>query len=81
LLEDTGVPSDELQAEQIAAFREAWAAAGWSYEPRVSLSRSVIPVVSDEDRAYFGGTATATSSATSRTQWRASGAATPATPP
>ena len=55
LLEDTGVPFDELQAEQIAAFREAWAAAGWSHEPRVSISRSVIPVVSDEDRAYFGG--------------------------
>ena len=28
LLEDTGVPFDELQAEQIAIFREAWAAAG-----------------------------------------------------
>ena len=55
LLEDTGVPFDELQAEQIAAFREAWAAAGWSHEPRVSISRSVIPVVSDEDRTYFGG--------------------------
>jgi alkanesulfonate monooxygenase SsuD/methylene tetrahydromethanopterin reductase-like flavin-dependent oxidoreductase (luciferase family) len=55
LLEDTGVPFDELQAEQIAAFRDAWAAAGWSYEPRVSVSRSVIPIVSDEDRRYFGG--------------------------
>jgi alkanesulfonate monooxygenase SsuD/methylene tetrahydromethanopterin reductase-like flavin-dependent oxidoreductase (luciferase family) len=55
LLEDTGVPFDELQAEQIAIFREAWAAAGWSHEPRVSVSRSVIPIISDEDRAYFGG--------------------------
>ena len=55
LLEDTGVPFDELQAEQIAIFREAWAAAGWSREPRVSVSRSVIPIISDEDRAYFGG--------------------------
>ena len=55
LLEDTGVPFDELQAEQIAIFREAWAAAGWSHEPRVSVSRSVIPIVTDEDRAYFGG--------------------------
>jgi len=55
LTEDTGVPFDELQAEQIAIFHEAWASAGWSHEPRVSVSRSVIPVVTDEDRAYFGG--------------------------
>ena len=54
LLEDTGVPFDELQAEQIAIFHEAWKDAGWSHEPRVSVSRSVIPIVSDEDRAYFG---------------------------
>jgi alkanesulfonate monooxygenase SsuD/methylene tetrahydromethanopterin reductase-like flavin-dependent oxidoreductase (luciferase family) len=57
LLEDTGVPFDELQAEQIAIFRDAWAAAGWSHEPRVSVSRSVIPIVTDEDRAYFGARA------------------------
>jgi alkanesulfonate monooxygenase SsuD/methylene tetrahydromethanopterin reductase-like flavin-dependent oxidoreductase (luciferase family) len=54
LLEDIGVPFDELQAEQIAIFREAWAVAGWPREPRVSVSRSVIPIVTDEDRAYFG---------------------------
>src|SRR6476469_5783826 len=52
--EDTGVPFDELQAEQIARFRRAWAEAGWDREPRVSVSRSVIPVVSDLDRQYFG---------------------------
>ena len=55
LVEDTGVPFDELQAEQIARFREAWRAAGWEREPRVSVSRSVLPVVSDLDRQYFGG--------------------------
>jgi alkanesulfonate monooxygenase SsuD/methylene tetrahydromethanopterin reductase-like flavin-dependent oxidoreductase (luciferase family) len=54
LLEDTGVPFDELQAEQIAIFRQAWSEAGWPHEPRVSVSRSVIPIVTDEDRAYFG---------------------------
>ncbi|HJS93249.1 MAG TPA: LLM class flavin-dependent oxidoreductase [Solirubrobacteraceae bacterium] len=54
LLEDTGVPFDELQAEQIAIFRQAWSEAGWSHEPRVSVSRSVIPIVTDEDRVYFG---------------------------
>lgn len=55
LTEDTGVPFDELQAEQIAIFREAWAAAGWQREPRVSVSRSILPIVNDTDRAYFGG--------------------------
>jgi alkanesulfonate monooxygenase SsuD/methylene tetrahydromethanopterin reductase-like flavin-dependent oxidoreductase (luciferase family) len=54
LVEDTGVPFDELQAEQIARFRSAWAQAGWDREPRVSVSRSILPIVSDEDRAYFG---------------------------
>jgi alkanesulfonate monooxygenase SsuD/methylene tetrahydromethanopterin reductase-like flavin-dependent oxidoreductase (luciferase family) len=54
LVEDTGVPFDELQAEQIAIFRSAWAEAGWAREPRVSVSRSVLPVVSDLDRRFFG---------------------------
>jgi alkanesulfonate monooxygenase SsuD/methylene tetrahydromethanopterin reductase-like flavin-dependent oxidoreductase (luciferase family) len=57
LLEDTGVSFDQLQAEQIAIFHDAWAAAGWPGEPRVSVSRSVIPIVTDEDRAYFGARA------------------------
>ena len=55
LLEDTGVSFDELQAEQIAAYHEAWQAAGWERTPRVSVSRSVIPITSDLDRRYFGG--------------------------
>jgi alkanesulfonate monooxygenase SsuD/methylene tetrahydromethanopterin reductase-like flavin-dependent oxidoreductase (luciferase family) len=54
LVEDTGVPFDELQAEQIGRFRAAWAEAGWERQPRVSVSRSVIPVVTDLDRQYFG---------------------------
>jgi alkanesulfonate monooxygenase SsuD/methylene tetrahydromethanopterin reductase-like flavin-dependent oxidoreductase (luciferase family) len=54
LSEDTGVPFGELQAEQIAIFRDAWAASGWEREPRVSVSRSVLPVTSDLDRRYFG---------------------------
>ena len=54
LVEDTGVPFDELQAEQIARFRAAWAEAGWQREPRVSVSRSVLPIVTDLDRRYFG---------------------------
>ncbi len=54
LSEDTGAAFDELQAEQIALFRAAWAEAGWEREPRVSVSRSVLPIVSDIDRMYFG---------------------------
>ncbi len=53
LLEDTSVPFDELQAEQIQLFRDTWAAAGHAREPRVSVSRSVIPVTSDLDRRLF----------------------------
>jgi alkanesulfonate monooxygenase SsuD/methylene tetrahydromethanopterin reductase-like flavin-dependent oxidoreductase (luciferase family) len=55
LTEETGESFDQLQASQIAAFREAWAEAGWERQPRVSVSRSVLPITSDEDRAYFGG--------------------------
>jgi alkanesulfonate monooxygenase SsuD/methylene tetrahydromethanopterin reductase-like flavin-dependent oxidoreductase (luciferase family) len=54
LTEDTGVPFHQLQAEQIQRFRDAWTAAGHEREPRVSVSRSIFPVVSDLDRAYFG---------------------------
>lgn len=54
LVEDTGVPFDELQLEQIELYREAWKKAGWQREPRVSVSRSVIPIISDLDRQYFG---------------------------
>lgn len=54
LTEDTGVPFDELQAEQIQIFRDAWADAGWERTPRVSVSRSILPILTDEDRMYFG---------------------------
>ena len=51
LLEDTQVPFDELQLEQIQIFRDAWT---HDREPRVSVSRSVIPITSDLDRQLFG---------------------------
>jgi alkanesulfonate monooxygenase SsuD/methylene tetrahydromethanopterin reductase-like flavin-dependent oxidoreductase (luciferase family) len=54
LTEDTGVPFHELQAEQIERFRKTWADAGHGWTPRVSVSRSIFPIVSDLDRAYFG---------------------------
>jgi alkanesulfonate monooxygenase SsuD/methylene tetrahydromethanopterin reductase-like flavin-dependent oxidoreductase (luciferase family) len=49
------VPFHVLQAEHIQAFRDAWAAAGHSREPRVSVSRSIFPITDDRDRMYFGG--------------------------
>jgi alkanesulfonate monooxygenase SsuD/methylene tetrahydromethanopterin reductase-like flavin-dependent oxidoreductase (luciferase family) len=54
LTEDTGENFDRFQAEQIALYRDAWSRAGWERTPRVSVSRSVLPIVSDLDRAYFG---------------------------
>lgn len=55
LSEDTGVPFDQLQAEQIREYRAAFAAAGHDRTPLVSVSRSVLPVTTDEDREYFEG--------------------------
>jgi alkanesulfonate monooxygenase SsuD/methylene tetrahydromethanopterin reductase-like flavin-dependent oxidoreductase (luciferase family) len=54
LSEDTGVPFHQLQAEQIERFRTAWALSGHTREPRVSVSRSIFPIVNDLDRMYFG---------------------------
>jgi alkanesulfonate monooxygenase SsuD/methylene tetrahydromethanopterin reductase-like flavin-dependent oxidoreductase (luciferase family) len=54
LTEDTGVPFDRLQAEQIELYRAAWKEQGWAREPRVSISRSVLPITEDIDRVYFG---------------------------
>jgi alkanesulfonate monooxygenase SsuD/methylene tetrahydromethanopterin reductase-like flavin-dependent oxidoreductase (luciferase family) len=48
------VPFDQLQAEQIELFRDAWSRAGHTREPRISVSRSVIPITSDLDRRLFG---------------------------
>ena len=54
LTEYAGVPFHELQAEQIRLFHDAWAAAGHDREPRTSVSRSIFPLVSEQDHAYFG---------------------------
>ena len=51
--DENGKPFHVQQAEQIEAYRKAWAEAGWDREPRVSVSRSIMPIVTDEDRAYF----------------------------
>jgi alkanesulfonate monooxygenase SsuD/methylene tetrahydromethanopterin reductase-like flavin-dependent oxidoreductase (luciferase family) len=43
-------------------FRDAWKAAGHGREPRVSVSRSILPLIDDETRHYFGLRAQADSS-------------------
>ena len=57
VLEATGEPLGVIQARQIAAYREAFAAAGHTRRPRVSVSRSILPIVDDETRTYFSAIA------------------------
>jgi alkanesulfonate monooxygenase SsuD/methylene tetrahydromethanopterin reductase-like flavin-dependent oxidoreductase (luciferase family) len=52
--DETGEPFHIQQAAQIRAFRAAWKDAGHPRTPRVSVSRSIFPLVNDYDRAYFG---------------------------
>ncbi|MFT3877176.1 MAG: LLM class flavin-dependent oxidoreductase [Propioniciclava sp.] len=54
LTEATGQPFHVLQREQIDLFRAAYREAGHTGRPRVSVSRSVFPLVDARDRAYFG---------------------------
>jgi alkanesulfonate monooxygenase SsuD/methylene tetrahydromethanopterin reductase-like flavin-dependent oxidoreductase (luciferase family) len=55
VMAESDKPFHIQQAEQIAAFRAAWTEAGHARAPRVSISRSIFPLVNDMDRAYFGG--------------------------
>jgi alkanesulfonate monooxygenase SsuD/methylene tetrahydromethanopterin reductase-like flavin-dependent oxidoreductase (luciferase family) len=55
--DESGEPLHVQQRKQIEAFREAWKDAGHRRTPRVSVSRSIFPLVDDRDRAYFGGDA------------------------
>lgn len=52
--DETGEPLHVQQRKQIEAYREAWKEAGHAREPRVSVSRSIFPLMDDRDRAYFG---------------------------
>lgn len=52
--DETGEPFHVQQARQIRAYREAWAEAGHARTPRVSVSRSIFPLMNDTDRMYFG---------------------------
>ena len=47
-------PFHAQQADQIRVYREAWKAAGHTRTPRVSVSRSIFAIMTQEDRMYFG---------------------------
>jgi alkanesulfonate monooxygenase SsuD/methylene tetrahydromethanopterin reductase-like flavin-dependent oxidoreductase (luciferase family) len=52
--DESGEPLHIQQAKQIRLFREAWKKAGHLREPRVSVSRSIFALLTDQDRLYFG---------------------------
>jgi len=52
--DESGKPFHIQQAEQIRLYREAWKKAGHTREPRVSVSRSIFALVTEQDRLYFG---------------------------
>ena len=47
-------PFGDIQAEQLRAYRQAWAEAGHAWTPRVSVSRSIFPLLSERDRGLYG---------------------------
>ena len=54
VFDESGKPFHVQQAEQIRAYKAAWQAAGHKRTPRVSVSRSIFALVTDQDRMYFG---------------------------
>ncbi len=52
--DETGETFHVQQAAQIRAYRAAWKDAGHEREPRVSVSRSIFPLIDDRDHMYFG---------------------------
>lgn len=54
LTEATGAHFADLQLEQINRYKDAWRAAGHDWTPRVSISRSIFPIMSDADIQFFG---------------------------
>lgn len=52
--DESGKPFHVQQAEQIRLFKEAWKKAGHKREPRISVSRSIFALVTEQDRYFFG---------------------------
>ena len=55
VFDETGKPFHVQQAEQIRAYKAAWKEAGYTRTPRISVSRSIFPLINDLDRTYCGG--------------------------
>ncbi|EDM35667.1 Bacterial luciferase [Pedobacter sp. BAL39] len=51
---ESNKPFHVQQAEQIRLYKETWKKAGHLHEPRVSVSRSIFALITDEDRRFFG---------------------------
>ena len=51
---ESNKPFHAQQADQIRAYRDAFKAAGHTRSPRISVSRSIFALMTDEDRLYFG---------------------------
>ncbi|WPU96251.1 LLM class flavin-dependent oxidoreductase [Mucilaginibacter sabulilitoris] len=52
--DESGEPFHIQQAKQIRLYKAAWKKAVHEREPRVSVSRSIFALVSEQDRYYFG---------------------------
>jgi len=52
--DESGKPFHIQQAEQIRLYKDAWKKAGHLREPRVSVSRSIFAITTDQDRYFFG---------------------------
>lgn len=52
--DETGEPFHVQQRKQLEAFHQSWAEAGHAWTPRTSVSRSIMPIVTAQDAAYFG---------------------------
>src|SRR6186713_2901397 len=52
--DESDKPFHIQQAEQIRLYKEAWKKAGHQREPRVSVSRSIFALVSEQDHYFFG---------------------------
>jgi len=52
--DESGEPLHVQQRKQIEEYRQAWKEAGHPRTPRVSVSRTIFPLIDDRDRATFG---------------------------
>ena len=53
-MDESGRPFHIQQAEQIRLYKEAWKKAGHKRTPRISVSRSIFALVTEQDRQLFG---------------------------